>query len=730
MKRLKKFSKMRTTSNVTAESAPVLPKKNRKEGKKGSKKAGSGLFSIRNKLVAAFMVTVVPIALLGVFSYNTASKSIKETASNTSYETVSQVSKYIANTLSGIKDISMQIFMEKDFQNHIAAIYEETTVQNINIRNSLNESLTIYMIGNKLIEGIHIIVDNNKSISTSQSGIYLARDSFGDIKNSELFAKAAQLNGNVLWIGRHEAVDKHFSGKPKYSISLVRAIMNRSVSKTEAQGLLIIDLKESLITDAFSGVNLGNSSELHLISPDGRDIAYIVNEGVMEALDTTSEENQIVGLDFFESLKSGQNNLVEQFKDQECLIINSAVGDTGYNLVAIIPTANFLASAQGIRYITLLFTCIAVIFAVGMGLFIAIGLGRAIKKVADASLKASEGDFTVTFNTKRKDEVGTLANTFNMMMENVRKLIVGASDTAVKVIQSASTVAATSKEVAAASREVSRAVEEISKGATAQAIDSEQSTIKMRDLAEKINAVSDFAKAIESYSKDTIVQTKQGLSSVVDLENKAKETTEITRAILADIQALENNSKNIGNIIKVIDGIADQTNLLALNAAIEAARAGESGRGFAVVADEIRKLAEQSAAATKEISKIISENQNQTSNAVQKAELSENILKSQNMAVANTMEVFGRISESMESLAKLVDDIMTGVEEMNAYKDDTVMSIQNISAVSEEIAASTQEVTASTEQQLSSIEQLASYAQQLDDAAKILQSDIQKFKVN
>ena len=99
MKRLKKFSKMRTTSNVTAESAPVLPKKNRKEGKKGSKKAGSGLFSIRNKLVAAFMVTVVPIALLGVFSYNTASKSIKETASNTSYETVSQVSKYIANTL-------------------------------------------------------------------------------------------------------------------------------------------------------------------------------------------------------------------------------------------------------------------------------------------------------------------------------------------------------------------------------------------------------------------------------------------------------------------------------------------------------------------------------------------------------------------------------------------------------------------------------------------------------
>ena len=100
----------------------------------------------------------------------------------------------------------------------------------------------------------------------------------------------------------------------------------------------------------------------------------------------------------------------------------------------------------------------------------------------------------------------------------------------------------------------------------------------MKELALKINAVSDYAKAIETYSSETISLTEEGLKSVEDLESKAKETTGITRTIIADAQELNVHSKSIGNIVKVISDIAEQTNLLALNAAIEAARAGDAGR--------------------------------------------------------------------------------------------------------------------------------------------------------
>lgn len=315
------------------------------------------------------------------------------------------------------------------------------------------------------------------------------------------------------------------------------------------------------------------------------------------------------------------------------------------------------------------------------------------------------------------------------MISQMRNLIGSASEAAETVRQSAGTVALTSQQVSIVSQEVAKTIQEIAEGASSQAGDTEQGSEKMNDLSLKINAVSDYAKTIVSYSEDTIGLTKEGLSSVADLERKAKETTEITHMIIADIDTLESHSRDIGNILKVISVISDQTNLLALNAAIEAARAGDAGMGFAVVADEIRKLAEQSASATGEIAAIISKNKNQTALAVKRAVSSESILKSQNIAVTNTLDIFRRISDSMESLAGKVADIMAGISEMGECKDQTALSIHSISSISQEIAASTEEVSASTEEQLGSIEELSDFARKLLDAAKMLNLSISKFKV-
>ena len=720
---------------------PAKPqKKNWKEDRKKTKQKVadnkallkvSFFGSIRTKLIGGFVICILPILLLGYFSYNSAFKSIRETAEQTSFETLKQLSRNLEISMENIEDASYQILKEGSIQNYVST-EGKTDLELVKLKGEISNFIDSYTFIVNNIESITLVLSDNKSISSS--GYALKADAFQSLQSSDLLNKAKDLSGQAFWVGMHKDLDaKRVSDLYKYNMSCVRLIREYSSSEVKSTGLLVIDMKPEMVSGILQKVNLGDKSELHLISPDGRDVGFQINNDESVELDAADESNYIMNQEFYSQIASGEEaegTYTGEYKDEDFVVVHTSVGDTGFKLVSLIPTANYSKAAGDIYKITMLFTVVAAAIAILIGLVLAVSIARSIKRIVDFSNKVSGGDLTATLTSRGKDELGLLTASINQMVVQMKGLIVGAANTAKTVIESAKTVATTTQQISIVSHEVTKTVQEISEGASAQAIDAEQGSVKMSDLASKINTVSDHAKTIETYSGDTINLTQKGLSSISDLENKAKETTEITHTIIGDIQTLDTHSQSIGRIVKVISSIADQTNLLALNAAIEAARAGEAGRGFAVVADEIRKLAEQSAAATREISGIISNIQEQTAHVVERAESSENILKSQNEAMKNTLAVFSRISGSMEQLAEKVSNIMSIISDMDSYKNETINSINNISSVSEEIAASTEEVSASTEEQLGSIEELSSYAKQLDEAAARLTESINMFKID
>ncbi|HHW22540.1 MAG TPA: methyl-accepting chemotaxis protein [Clostridiaceae bacterium] len=639
--------------------------------------------------------------------------------------------KNIEIKLSSFEEMSTQIMLNESLQDYLLVDASQVTIEYLQLNQKAGTSLRNYTYANPLISNITLLLKGGKTFDTL--GSVFPKDAFENVSDSSIVAKARELSGRAFWVGRHDELDNLSSNKNNnYGLSLLRQL--NQVRVGDERGLIIIDIKSELIESMLRETDLGKNSELHLISPDMYDIAVIMAEGESKLIDKNDTASKITEMSFYSKLNGNEGTLFDKYKGQEYMIIhkkiNTTTGDSGFTLVGLVPTSNYREAASSISVVTAVFTLVAIVFALIIGFYLAIVISKGINKILNLSKKVASGDLTVKLDVKGRDELSILTESINSMVESMRDLISNAADTALTVIKSAQTVATTTNHISVVSHEVTNAIQEISQGSMVQAADSEKGVSKMKELALKINSVADYAKTIESYSDETIRLTEEGLRSVEDLENKAQETTDITRTIITDAQELNTHSQLIGKIVKVISNIAEQTNLLALNAAIEAARAGEAGRGFAVVSDEIRKLAEQSSSATREIATIIKNTQNQTARVVESAEASENILKLHNIAVENTLAVFKKISSSMVDLANKVSEITKGMEDMEKYKESTLTAIYSISSVSQQIAASTEEVSASTEEQLSSIEELAMFAKQLDETAQNLNESIKSFKIS
>lgn len=300
-------------------------------------------------------------------------------------------------------------------------------------------------------------------------------------------------------------------------------------------------------------------------------------------------------------------------------------------------------------------------------------LSRAVK----AGEQMAKGDFTVELPEKdrnRHDEIGVLGRVFHEITQNMTAMV--------------GQVNMNASQVAAASQQISASAEELAVGSGTQAESVQTINELFKELSTAVSSVASSATSASELVAQTADIAAQGGTVV-------RQSIEGMNRVSDQVIKLQDASTRIGEIIEVIDDIAEQTNLLALNAAIEAARAGEQGRGFAVVADEVRKLAERSGEAAKQIAGIIQGMQSNTADSVRAVEAGV-------VTTEKTGAAFENIMQMVNESSSMVMDIAAASEQQAAQAEEVLSSIESISASTEETAASSEE-TATTAQSLASL---------------------------
>jgi methyl-accepting chemotaxis protein len=351
-----------------------------------------------------------------------------------------------------------------------------------------------------------------------------------------------------------------------------------------------------------------------------------------------------------------------------------------------------------------------------------------LREKAEAADRIADGDLTV--EVEPRSERDLLGHAFRRLGNDLREIVGRVSATASTVSAASQQMATSSDEAGRAIGEIASAVGDVAQGAERQVRMVEATREAIQETARMAGTSAEDARETATAANEAREVATAGVEAAHEATDAMRRVAGSTDEVRRAMAELSSKSERIGGIVDTITAIAEQTNLLALNAAIEAARAGEQGRGFAVVAEEVRKLAEESHAATGEIASLISEIQHDTGRVVDIVADSARRTDEGVATVDRTREAFERISAAVERVTSRVNEISAAIERISGESQRARDAIDEVATVAEASSASAEQVSASTEETSASTQEIAASAASLARTAQELEELVHTFRLS
>ncbi len=670
---------------------------------------------LRTKLIAAFMIPVICIILLGVVSYQRATEAIVSNYEKSLQETMTMTNQYLTLVIDTVRSNYKTYLYDTELARYLKDLMEEAPAKKLAVE--YTKEMKRDANTNTLVSNIYIISDRVISLTSSAPTTSSLLTAYTDSEQGALVEDqrtSYHLFGSLC--DADEALGTH---KLNYSLRIAKYMDNN-------KAIMLVDLDRDTLIDSLSSLSAGDGSYAALVTHDGTEF-YSDGNATRNSVFTTS--------DFYKEIAESEEGGMKyvNYNEEKYLFLYSPMyspkSPQGSMICTLIPESTILAQAAGIKTVAMVLVIVAVAIAALLGYLLSAHINGNIYRIIHQLQLVSEGDLTVQIQSRSTDEFKLLAGGVNSMTDNMKALITNVTEASNSLNAAAGQVSSASDTFLRTAGDIQGAITEINAGVTQLDTNSEDCLTQMDSLSGKIGTVANGTRDIITLTQDTSSSINQGISSMSVLTDSAKKTSEITDHVIQAIEALADKSRSIGQIVESINSIAKETNLLSLNASIEAARAGESGRGFAVVAEQIRKLADQSAESAGQIQVIIDDIVTTTYGVVDIAKEAESTVEFQEKAVAQTTDSFVTMDSQIHTLLNSISEISESMQNMEYARSTTLTAIEGISAISAETSAGSDNVAKTVFAQRDAIQTLDSAANTLQARAAELTDLLGRFTI-
>ncbi|MBM7866282.1 HAMP domain-containing protein [Heliobacterium gestii] len=429
------------------------------------------------------------------------------------------------------------------------------------------------------------------------------------------------------------------------------------------------------------------------------------------------------------ALKEMLGGAVNTLSVGDKILFGAPVQGKDWVMVLEVPVHEYLDALNTLMVRMIVLSIGVIVALIGMALYLLQSIFRRIDILAQTAEVTAKGDLRSRLS-EGEDEIGMVNRCFNQMVGELRKIVTELARSATSVSENALAYRELTDDAVQTGHVVSATIHQLSQGSQATAQEVERITLSIDALNQVVGKMTSLGTTIDGVVENTRAKAEQGSLSITETVaqmDTIQEQVQKTGLVVDDLTA---QSEEIAMISTTIGSIASQTNLLALNAAIEAARAGEAGQGFSVVAEEVRKLAEQSATAAKEIDVEIHAIQERIAMAVASMRENGERMIGGKEAIRKISSHFTEIEQGVRHIAHASKDLGNVAKEIDEGSKQIGNAVANCSAVSEEVAAGSEHAVSQMESQEKSLQALRSAATHLKEMAQNLETHIAHFTLS